>query len=544
MENFDKLKDSIKKSIKPNGQGEITGQVLQDTMLDIINTAERVILTKANSTNVTYTELKALRENSELVSGHLYRITDYEFTTVQDYTKSAGHLFDIIVLAISESELSHLARAIAHEGDTYFDGNDLGAWELWYDLDNDATKYEWADAKNGKGVIYRMIDEKRNDCPYDFKNTLFYDSRLGMYHYTFSYIIRNFVYDGTVDRQITNCYSNSMKVYSEFGKQRINHNVFLNISFNSECYSNTFGDNCRSNFFGSDCYGNTFGDKCYGNTFGDNCSSNTFGIYCYGNVFGSDCYGNTFGDKCYGNTFGDALSKRTLNGGKTLITLNDEYYDDGSGQLVPVKHPDLSTQPSILPYKFMGQYVYEQLIPNNKGLVDYSINSLAVSDPLIIGITSISRGIKVEDSSNIEPFWFIKNDKLYIQTIGISGSIAVEYFRIVYTSMPEDANYYEYTPKHNLIIYPPEGTEEIKMSTDYSGNTKSLPSENGYFYSDDDFNSWFDSEINLIFTPTLGASDYATTTDSVGKSIETTLNISGILTVLHSQGQQPFVVRF
>ena len=45
--------------------------------------------------------------------------------------------------------------------------------------------------------------------------------------------------------------------------------------------------------------------------------------------------------------------------------LRDEisgYHDDGSGNLVPVKHPDLSTQPSILPYKVGGSYVYEQLI--------------------------------------------------------------------------------------------------------------------------------------------------------------------------------------
>lgn len=39
-----------------------------------------------------------------------------------------------------------------------------------------------------------------------------------------------------------------------------------------------------------------------------------------------------------------------------------KYYDDGSGEVVPVKHPDLSTQPSILPYKFAGNYVYEQMV--------------------------------------------------------------------------------------------------------------------------------------------------------------------------------------
>jgi hypothetical protein len=27
--------------------------------------------------------------------------------------------------------------------------------------------------ESGKGVIYRMIDEFGNDCPYDFKNVLY-----------------------------------------------------------------------------------------------------------------------------------------------------------------------------------------------------------------------------------------------------------------------------------------------------------------------------------------------------------------------------------
>lgn len=44
------------------------------------------------------------------------------------------------------------------------------AWELKYSLDNDTTKYAWADETNGKGVIYWLKDEYGNECPYDFKN--------------------------------------------------------------------------------------------------------------------------------------------------------------------------------------------------------------------------------------------------------------------------------------------------------------------------------------------------------------------------------------
>lgn len=46
----------------------------------------------------------------------------------------------------------------------------LSAWELKYCLDNDTTRFEWADTTNGKGVIYYMKDEHGNEAWYDFKS--------------------------------------------------------------------------------------------------------------------------------------------------------------------------------------------------------------------------------------------------------------------------------------------------------------------------------------------------------------------------------------
>jgi hypothetical protein len=352
----------------------------------------------------------------------------------------------VIVLATSTNELSHIARAIQHEGNTYFDGNDLGAWELWYDLDNDITKYEWADATNGKGVIYRMIDEKRNDCPYDFKNILFYNDKYtgstttDKYYFTFSYVVSGVLYDGTVEKQVVDkCYGNEMGMYINTKKKSLNRNVFRNTTFayschsntfaNSchgntfanSCYSNTFGDSCHSNTFDYYCYNNTFGNNCYSNTFGNNCYSNTFGNYCYNNTFGNYCHSNTFGNNCYNNTFGEDLFYRHIDNAKTSITLNDEYYDDGSSQLVPIKHPDLSTQPSILPYKFMGQYVYEQLIPVKIGdrIVDCDF---MVEHPMIL-----SAGVfGVNSFKNIDII--AKSDALLLNTESeLGGYINVKY---------------------------------------------------------------------------------------------------------------------
>ena len=124
----------------------------------------------AQSISITWGDLKAKRDAGSLIPGMQYRITDYQCTTTQSNTKSAGHQFDIIVVADDEHTLNENARAILHKGDTYFAGCKLGDWELKYCLDNDTTRFAWADATNGKGVVWWMKDEWNNECYYDFKN--------------------------------------------------------------------------------------------------------------------------------------------------------------------------------------------------------------------------------------------------------------------------------------------------------------------------------------------------------------------------------------
>lgn len=219
----------------------------------------------------TWQELKDLRDNSQLIPGAWYRITDYECLTSQVNTRSAGHKFDILVQALDINVLGEECKAIQHEGDTYFKNCNLAAWKVWYSLDNNKDRFSWGGdmyeakriytddelwfdfygtveingqlvylwwneefsanyasskgmldgeifylcsntkvLKNGdsldvveeeipgsseyifyasnyskieeiehddvvveKGLIYRLIDEHNNDCPYDFKNIQF-----------------------------------------------------------------------------------------------------------------------------------------------------------------------------------------------------------------------------------------------------------------------------------------------------------------------------------------------------------------------------------
>lgn len=74
-----------------------------------------------NMISTTWANLVNLRDNSQLVSGAYYRITDYTFVTSKLGIQSGNHQFDIVVLAISESMLSETAYAVRHAGDHYFE---------------------------------------------------------------------------------------------------------------------------------------------------------------------------------------------------------------------------------------------------------------------------------------------------------------------------------------------------------------------------------------------------------------------------------------
>lgn len=127
----------------------------------------------ASIVETTHAELVTLRDNAQLQPGQLYRITDYVATTTDPESRSANHPFDIIVIADDVDVLNENASAISHEGDTYFAKCHLETWKLKYSIDNDSTRFNWADEENGKGVIYQMIDENNNEMQYDFKGIQF-----------------------------------------------------------------------------------------------------------------------------------------------------------------------------------------------------------------------------------------------------------------------------------------------------------------------------------------------------------------------------------
>lgn len=292
---------------------------------------------RKNYIKISYNELVTLRDNSELIPGNLYQIIDYTTTTIQDSTQSAGHPFDVIVLALSESELSEKAWACHSERDTdeHFANSKLQAWQLWYCLDNDTNRFGWIDTENGKGVIYRMIDEWNNDCPYDFKNILLKDigdDSDGKYYYTFALeVIEDYSLYGMY------CNSNVIKANNPYltAKQYINRCIFQNAS-GASCKGNFLEENCMNNKFKSNCSNNRLLPNSIANYFGNGCSQNVlrvasciFGNNCYCNVadgmsgstLGNSCYRNRFGcecanivleNNCTNNTFGNSCTNITI----------------------------------------------------------------------------------------------------------------------------------------------------------------------------------------------------------------------------------------
>jgi len=97
-----------------------------------------------NMIETTWANLVSLRDNAQLVKGAWYRITDYEFVTTSIGIKSAGHRFDIVLLAISESMLSESGYACRNADDHYFEREiTIGGIEWLYTMyaDDYASNY-------------------------------------------------------------------------------------------------------------------------------------------------------------------------------------------------------------------------------------------------------------------------------------------------------------------------------------------------------------------------------------------------------------------
>lgn len=281
--------------------------------------------------SVTHAELVAMRNAGQLKPGQQYRITDYVATTNgSSDSQSAGHPFDIVVTADDERTLNEHARATMHDGDLpddivdgttrrrYFAGNDLAAWDVWYCIDNDDERFGWADTTNGKGVIYRLVDEFDNDVPYDFKGLQMkplldpFGEGVGSYDTQYRYTFDMDGYDASLNLPDSgvdvarNRIGPNGDAMAE--PRQLNRVIFLggdtiSNTLAGDCseitikegHDNEFGHNCRYIFLGSWSSGNVFAPQCAYIKLGEACYSNMFGAGSMDSSFGNDCQSNVLG---------------------------------------------------------------------------------------------------------------------------------------------------------------------------------------------------------------------------------------------------------
>lgn len=227
----------------------------------------------------TYAQLKSLIQSGSLVPGMQYRITDYAYVPLDDWFNPSGnHPFDIIVTADSANSVNEEARAIRRAGDTYYRNANLEAWKVWYSIENDDSRFEWANPTQGKGVIYRLIDEFGNDVPYDFKNVLINKTPDSSpdYYYTFS--------DGAAgDSTVSMTYiASNVKIgYSHYNSGDNFIKAIPNVIFHQGNVSNvTVGHNCLEVFIAGNTNNVTIGDECIGIDFKRGASYIDIGINC------------------------------------------------------------------------------------------------------------------------------------------------------------------------------------------------------------------------------------------------------------------------
>lgn len=283
---------------------------------------------------IEYADLVQLRSQDGLVPGRWYRIVDYRTMSSTTGTYCAGHPFDVLVRADSKNVLNENAFAMHHDSDTYFQNSNLEAWQLKYCLDNDTTRFAWADVSEGKGVVYWMRDEWGNEAWYDFKNIMFerykinacldspdlvglygtmgisgitVNDKLPVWAYTFCMIdtTNDETHDVSVD-QDANCivHDNVLKrCFVSIEDQEQNQKEVLALPNNVFITDDTITGGTFHGF-----YNNTVGIRCENNTFGGN------GFY--NNVFaGNDCSNNVFGNFCRNITLFGGVQYCIVSGG-------------------------------------------------------------------------------------------------------------------------------------------------------------------------------------------------------------------------------------
>ena len=344
--------------------------------------------------NITYSTLTGLKGTNNLISGQLYRISDFVLkwnnqSTGDQTVKTAVSGEPLIVTALSNKKIYHIAQSETYPQDTIYYNIDASGSYSWGTINNNAS------IPNFKGWIYRRVDNLLNiDIPYDWRNITvncckpnvssvpnysgnYQYSRLDYVKETGDNSNRGKLYYSIVTGNSGNLLSNTnfwnpVSNFVESGTffstdesygfkalydpislgdfiinlpalttSRIQQPTFtstltglgtftLNIVKNikiEDGYSNVIiGDYFNSNAIGSNFQNNTIGSSFNNNTIGSIFNNNTIGDYFRNNSIGSNFNNNTIGYNFNSNTIENDFYSNTIGSYFNSNTIGGNFY--------------------------------------------------------------------------------------------------------------------------------------------------------------------------------------------------------------------------
>jgi hypothetical protein len=260
---------------------------------------------------VTYEGLLTMVNSSTLVAGRMYIITDYSTVYIQPVTGTvilSAPVEPLCITAASSNRLYPTATSTVNPGDV-----------IYYDIQNNTSRYAWVNASLSKGVIYRRIDSSGNDLPYDFKAVMF--SRNGQNFYTFHLDIGGgFDYSSSI-----NVYSNRFERSISEGKYILPDNCFICpdssvIISNNVIGSNSVSSTIRANFSGN-ITGVNFSSNVITGYFQNNTVANNF----HNNTVSGNVSSNSFANDFYSNVLNDNFTQNNVDNGFTGNTVGENF---------------------------------------------------------------------------------------------------------------------------------------------------------------------------------------------------------------------------
>jgi hypothetical protein len=372
--------------------------------------------------NTTYSSLTGLKAISGLLSGQLYRISDFVLKwnnqSINDQTvKTAASGEPLIVTALSKDRISHIAQSETYPQDTIYYNIDASGSYSWGGINNNST------IPNFKGWIYRRIDNVLNiDIPYDWRNItvncckvdvssvpnysgnynynrlayvketgnnsnrgkLYYsvvtgNSGNGLNNPNFWSPISDYVESGTYfatreDANFTALYAYDGDAEEDvpiinlpfIPSSRIQQPVFtstftgLGIFKLSNVHNIKINGGHNSVFLGESVYNNNIGDNFYSNTIGQNTYSNNIGDNFYQNILSDGNAFNDIGDNCFQNIAMGNFSYNKIDHNFYYNTIGSSFYSNNIKSFF-----DTNIIAFNFNYNSIDQFFYANLIASN-----------------------------------------------------------------------------------------------------------------------------------------------------------------------------------